>query len=54
MGMVALFWMRMYKPLIENALPQMPISRRDDYDIDHCFRFAADFESNSLTGRTHR
>lgn len=27
MGMVALFWMRMYKPLIENALPQMPISR---------------------------
>jgi SAM-dependent methyltransferase len=28
MGMVALFWMRMYKPLIENALPQMPISRK--------------------------
>ncbi|MDP3668658.1 MAG: class I SAM-dependent methyltransferase [Telluria sp.] len=27
MGMVALFWMRMYKPLIENALPQMPTSR---------------------------
>jgi protein-L-isoaspartate O-methyltransferase len=27
MGMVALFWMRMYKPLIEHALPQMPISR---------------------------
>lgn len=27
MGMVALFWMRMYKPLIENALPQMPLSR---------------------------
>jgi SAM-dependent methyltransferase len=27
MGMVALFWMRMYKPLIENALPQMPRSR---------------------------
>ena len=27
MGMVALFWMRMYKPLIENALPQMPVSR---------------------------
>lgn len=26
MGMVALFWMRMYKPLIENALTQMPIS----------------------------
>ncbi len=27
MGMVALFWMRMYKPLIENALPQMPLTR---------------------------
>lgn len=27
MGMVSLFWMRMYKPLIENALPQMPTSR---------------------------
>jgi hypothetical protein len=27
MGMVALFWMRMYKPLIENGLPQMPVSR---------------------------
>ncbi len=27
LGMVALFWMRMYKPLIENALPQMPMSR---------------------------
>lgn len=27
MGMVALFWMRMYKPMIENVLPQMPISR---------------------------
>jgi SAM-dependent methyltransferase len=27
MGMVALFWMRMYKPLIEAALPQMPVSR---------------------------
>lgn len=27
LGMVALFWMRMYKPLIENALPQMPLSR---------------------------
>lgn len=27
MGMVALFWMRMYKPLIENALLQMPASR---------------------------
>ena len=27
MGMIALFWMRMYKPLIENALPQMPQSR---------------------------
>lgn len=27
MGLVALFWMRMYKPLIENGLPQMPISR---------------------------
>lgn len=26
MGMVALFWMRMYKPLIENALPQMPLT----------------------------
>lgn len=28
MGLVALFWMRMYKPLIENGLPQMPQSRR--------------------------
>jgi SAM-dependent methyltransferase len=27
MGMVALFWMRMYMPLIENALLQMPVSR---------------------------
>jgi SAM-dependent methyltransferase len=27
MGLVALFWMRMYKPLIENSLPQMPPSR---------------------------
>ena len=27
LGMVALFWLRMYKPLIENALPQMPASR---------------------------
>ncbi len=27
MGLVALFWMRMYKPLIENGLPQMPHSR---------------------------
>jgi SAM-dependent methyltransferase len=27
MGLVALFWMRMYKPLIENGLPQMPRSR---------------------------
>ena len=27
MGLVALFWMRMYKPLIENDLPQMPQSR---------------------------
>ena len=27
MGLVALFWMRMYKPLIENGLPQMPSSR---------------------------
>jgi SAM-dependent methyltransferase len=27
MGMVALFWMRMYKPLIENDLPQMPRTR---------------------------
>lgn len=27
MGLVALFWMRMYKPLIENGLPQMPVSR---------------------------
>ena len=28
MGLVALFWMRMYKPLIENGLPQMPQSRQ--------------------------
>jgi SAM-dependent methyltransferase len=27
LGMVALFWLRMYKPLIENALPQMPVTR---------------------------
>jgi SAM-dependent methyltransferase len=27
LGLVSLFWMRMYKPLIENALPQMPPSR---------------------------
>ncbi|HEX8614802.1 MAG TPA: class I SAM-dependent methyltransferase [Telluria sp.] len=27
MGLAALFWMRMYKPLIENGLPQMPLSR---------------------------
>lgn len=27
LGLVSLFWMRMYKPLIENALPQMPASR---------------------------
>jgi SAM-dependent methyltransferase len=27
MGLVSLFWMRMYKPLIENGLPQMPRSR---------------------------
>jgi hypothetical protein len=27
MGLVALFWMRMYKPLIENDLPQMPQTR---------------------------
>ncbi|HEY0063846.1 MAG TPA: class I SAM-dependent methyltransferase [Telluria sp.] len=27
MGLVALFWMRMFKPLIENGLPQMPASR---------------------------
>jgi protein-L-isoaspartate O-methyltransferase len=27
MGLVALFWMRMYKPLIENGLPQMPQTR---------------------------
>ncbi len=27
LGVVALFWMRMYKPLIDNALPQMSASR---------------------------
>jgi protein-L-isoaspartate O-methyltransferase len=27
LGLVSLFWMRMYKPLIEHALPQMPPSR---------------------------
>ncbi|CAH0304880.1 Ubiquinone biosynthesis O-methyltransferase [Massilia sp. Bi118] len=27
LGLVSLFWMRMYKPLIDNALPQMPPSR---------------------------
>lgn len=27
LGMVALYWLRMYKPLIENAMPQMPATR---------------------------
>ena len=27
LGMVTLFWLRMYKPLIEAALPQMPFTR---------------------------
>jgi hypothetical protein len=27
MGLVALFWLRMYKPLLENGLPQMPLTR---------------------------
>lgn len=27
LGLVALFWLRMFKPLIEHALPQMPASR---------------------------
>jgi len=27
MGLVALFWLRMYKPLIEGGLPQMPFNR---------------------------
>lgn len=27
LGLVSLFWMRMYKPLIDHALPQMPASR---------------------------
>lgn len=27
MGLVALYWLRMYKPLIEHGLPQMPASR---------------------------
>jgi SAM-dependent methyltransferase len=27
LGLVSLFWMRMYKPLVDNALPQMPPSR---------------------------
>jgi SAM-dependent methyltransferase len=27
LGLVSLFWMRMYKALIDNALPQMPASR---------------------------
>jgi SAM-dependent methyltransferase len=27
LGLVSLFWLRMYKPLIENVLPQMPGSR---------------------------
>lgn len=27
LGLVSLFWLRMYKPLIENALPQMPGSQ---------------------------
>ena len=27
LGLVSLFWMRMYKPLLDNALPQMPVSR---------------------------
>lgn len=27
LGLVALFWLRMYKPLVEHALPQMPVNR---------------------------
>jgi hypothetical protein len=27
LGLVSLFWLRMYKPLIESALPQMPATR---------------------------
>lgn len=27
LGLVSLFWLRMYKPLIEHALPQMPLTR---------------------------
>lgn len=27
LGVVSLFWLRMYKPLIEHALPQMPLTR---------------------------
>lgn len=27
LGLVSLFWLRMFKPLIEHALPQMPVSR---------------------------
>lgn len=27
MGLVALFWLRMYKPLIEGGLPQMPMNK---------------------------
>lgn len=34
MGLVALFWMRMYKPLIENGLPQMPLGQRPAFAND--------------------
>lgn len=27
LGLVALFWLRIYKPLVEQGLPQMPVSR---------------------------
>lgn len=27
LGLVSLFWLRMYKPLIEHALPQMPVTQ---------------------------
>lgn len=35
MGLVALFWMRMYKPLIENGLPQMPHGVKPGFVTDN-------------------
>lgn len=49
LGLVSLFWMRMYKPLIENDLPQMPIAQIGTSpgfvtDSFHALRHIAPFE----------